>query len=89
MNSTNTPDPSGAATTGDHDAAFLDVDEADIETSTSGDAGNRGESASIAHGDVEPGTDNEDVTVSKITDALDSDAIASSGSPLADGGSGR
>ncbi|AWB87726.1 hypothetical protein [Mycetocola zhujimingii] len=74
----------------EQDAAFLDVDEADVETSTSDVAGGEDDSEndqhlfSNTHGEVEPGTDNEDTTVSQVTDALDSDALASSDSPAAD-----
>ena len=72
----------------EQDAAFLDVDEADVETSTSDDGSDDSENDqhlfSNTHGEVEPGTDNEDTTVSQITDALDSDAIASSDAPTAD-----
>ena len=65
------------------DAAFLDVDEADVETS-SDDSENDQHMFSNTHGEVEPGTDNQDTTVSQLTDALDSDAIASSSSPETD-----
>ena len=72
----------------EQDAAFLDVDEADVETSTSDDGSDDSENDqhlfSNTHGEVEPGTDNEDTTVSQVTDALDSDAIASSEAPTAD-----
>lgn len=54
---------------GAQDAAFLDVDEADVETSDSADESGNDR-------DVEPGTDDEDTTVSQLTDALDSDALA-------------
>lgn len=67
----------------EQDAAFLDVDEADVETS-SDDSENDQHMFSNTHGEVEPGTDNQDTTVSQLTDALDSDAIASSSSPETD-----
>ncbi|MBG6237735.1 hypothetical protein IWX78_000678 [Mycetocola sp. CAN_C7] len=63
---------------GQHDAPFLDVDEADVETSVGNDAQEN------THGEVEPGTDNQDTTVSQLTDALDSDALASSDAPGTD-----
>ena len=34
--------------------------------------------SSATHGEVEPGADNQDTTVSQLTDALDSDALVSS-----------
>ena len=74
----------------EQDAAFLDVDEADVETSDS-DAANDSDDTendqhlfSNTHGEVEPGTDNQDTTVSQLTDALDSDAVASSEAPGTD-----
>jgi hypothetical protein len=67
---------------GDQDAAFLDVDEADVETSTTDDSDDH--LFANTHGDVEPGTDNQDTTVSQLTDALDSDALASSDAPGTD-----
>lgn len=76
------------AAAGTRDAVFLDVDEADVETSTSDTTrppAAADDEQGIGHSDAEPGTDNDDVTMSRVTDALDSDAIASSGSPLADG----
>lgn len=67
----------------EQDAAFLDVDEADVETSTD-DSENDQHLFSNTHGEVEPGTDNQDTTVSQLTDALDSDALASSNAPETD-----
>lgn len=67
----------------EQDAAFLDVDEADVETS-SDDSENDQHLFTNTHGEVEPGTDNQDTTVSQLTDALDSDALASSSSPETD-----
>ena len=70
-----------------HDAEFLDVDEADVETSVSGDSDdseNDDHLFSNTHGEVEPGTDNQDTTMSQVTDALDSDALASSEAPETD-----
>lgn len=67
----------------EQDAAFLDVDEADVETS-SDDSENDQHLFSNTHGEVEPGTDNQDTTVSQLTDALDSDALASSEAPKTD-----
>lgn len=68
------------------DAEFLDVDEADVETSTgdSDDSENDEHLFSNTHGEVEPGTDNQDTTMSQVTDALDSDALASSDAPETD-----
>ncbi|GGE95880.1 hypothetical protein [Mycetocola zhadangensis] len=69
------------------DAAFIDVDEADVETSLSGDSmdsENDQHLFSNTHGEVEPGTDNQDTTTSQLTDALDSDALASSEAPATD-----
>ncbi|MET1053602.1 MAG: hypothetical protein ABWX65_13280 [Mycetocola sp.] len=63
---------------GQHDAPFLDVDEADVETST-GD-----EAQENTHGEVKPGTDNQDTTVSQLTDAIDSDALAASDTDAAE-----
>ncbi|WP_411722253.1 hypothetical protein [Mycetocola sp.] len=77
----------------EQDAAFLDVDEADVETSdtaandendTENDTENDQHLFSNTHGEVEPGTDNQDTTVSQLTDALDSDALASSNAPETD-----
>ena len=74
----------------EQDAAFLDVDEADVETSdsdamnSSDDTENDQHLFSNTHGEVEPGTDNQDTTVSQLTDALDSDALASSNAPETD-----
>lgn len=68
---------------GEQDAAFLDVDEADVETSP--DEGPH--AAGLARGDdadVGPGTDDEDTTVSQLTDALDSDALAAGEAPQSD-----
>ena len=67
----------------EQDAAFLDVDEADVETS-SDDSENDQHLFSNTHGEVEPGTDNQDTTVSQLTDAIDSDALASSSPPETD-----
>ena len=39
---------------------------------------------SATHGDVKPGADNQDTTVSQLTDALDSDALVSSDTPETD-----
>ncbi len=72
------------AADGGQDAAFLDVDEADVETSDSDDSGHDQQETGDREGDVEPGTDDEDTTVSRLTDALDSDALASNGSAGAD-----
>ncbi|MET0714029.1 MAG: hypothetical protein ABWY57_03890 [Mycetocola sp.] len=75
---------------GEQDAAFLDVDEADVETSDTAAADDEDDSENDQHlfsnpyGEVEPGTDNEDTTVSQLTDALDSDALASSNQPEPD-----
>ena len=72
------------------DAAFLDVDEADVETSDAAAANDEDDTEndqrlfSNTHGEVEPGTDNQDTTVSQLTDALDSDALASSNAPETD-----
>ena len=74
----------------EQDAAFLEVDEADVETSDaaaandSDDTENDQHLFSNTHGEVEPGTDNQDTTVSQLTDALDSDAVASSEAPGTD-----
>ena len=71
----------------EHDAAFIDVDEADVETSLSGDSmdsENDQHLFSNTHGEVEPGSDNQDTTTSQLTDALDSDALASSEAPATD-----
>ena len=70
----------------EQDAAFLDVDEADVETSSEGSDGSENDQHlfSNTHGEVEPGTDNQDTTVSQLTDALDSDAVASSNAPETD-----
>jgi hypothetical protein len=76
-----------AGETVEQDAAFLDVDEADVETSTRDDSeSSEGDEHlfSNSHGEVEPGTDNQDTTVSQLTDALDSDALASSNAPETD-----
>lgn len=70
----------------EQDAAFIDVDEADVETS-SGESGADDASEhryTNTHGEVEPGTDNQDTTISQVTDALDSDALASSDAPGTD-----
>lgn len=64
------------------DAEFLDVDEADVETSGSDDSSEH--RYTNTHGEVEPGTDNQDTTISQVTDALDSDALASSDAPGTD-----
>ena len=69
------------------DAAFIEVDEADVETSLSDDSmdsENDQHLFSNTHGEVEPGTDNQDTTTSQLTDALDSDALASSEAPVPD-----
>ena len=68
----------------EQDAAFLEVDEADVETSSEDDSDNDQHLFSNTHGEVEPGTDNQDTTVSQLTDALDSDALASSNAPETD-----
>ncbi|MCP2031030.1 hypothetical protein L1277_001121 [Okibacterium sp. HSC-33S16] len=71
----------------EQDAAFLDVDEADVETSLSGDSmdsENDQHLFSNTHGEVEPGSDNQDTTTSQLTDAMDSDALASSEAPATD-----
>jgi len=70
----------------EQDAAFLDVDEADVETTVGGedDSENDQHRFKNTHGEVEPGTDNQDTTVSQLTDALDSDALASSNAPETD-----
>lgn len=68
----------------EQDAAFLDVDEADVETSSTDDSDNDEHLFANTHGEVEPGTDNQDTTVSQLTDALDSDALASSNAPETD-----
>ena len=69
----------------EQDAAFLDVDEADVETSdSSDDSENDQHRFTNTHGEVEPGTDNQDTTISQVTDALDSDALASSKRPGTD-----
>ncbi|MFU8947443.1 hypothetical protein ACLRGF_12015 [Mycetocola zhadangensis] len=71
----------------EQDAAFLDVDEADVETSQSEDSmdsENDQHLFSNTHGEVEPGSDNQDTTTSQLTDALDSDALASSEAPATD-----
>lgn len=67
----------------EQDAAFLDVDEADVETSSDGSENDQ-HLFSNTHGEVEPGTDNQDTTVSQLTDAIDSDALASSSPPETD-----
>ena len=72
----------------DEDAAFLDVDEADVETSdddaNENDSENDQHRFTNTHGEVEPGTDNQDTTISQLTDALDGDALASSNAPETD-----
>lgn len=40
--------------------------------------------SSATHGEVEPGADNQDTTVSQLTDALDSDALVSIDTPETD-----
>ena len=40
--------------------------------------------SSATHGEVEPEANNQDTTVSRLTDALDSDALASSDTPETD-----
>ena len=59
------------------DAAFLDVDEADVETSAEEGHHVANGSPSPHAADVGPGTDDEDTTISRLTDALDSNALAS------------